>query len=123
MQWCWNIYVPPSLFRNLQHALQKWPRRHLSKFQNIFVQISHCISPNFKIYFSKYLNVYVQISKCIYPNKKISLSQFLNTFLQISKCISLLSNLEHALQMAPVTICPNVQNILVPISKCICPNF
>ena len=51
------------------------------KISNVFVQIS---------------NVFVQISKCICPTFKIYLSQY----------ISLLCNLEHALQMARVAILP-----------------
>ena len=72
---------------------------YLSKFLNVFVQISKCICPNCKIYLSKFLKVFVIEAKCHFrrdtlrtpfctsSNCKVYLSQFLNVFLLLAKCI------------------------------------
>ena len=59
---------------------QKITRRMM---QNVFVQISKCICPNFKMYLSKFQNVFVQISKCICSYLEMYLSTIQNVFVQI----------------------------------------
>ena len=56
---------------------------YLSKFLNVFVQISKCICPNDKMYLSKWLNIFVQIVK-----KKLFLSPLLNSLSTVAPQIS-----------------------------------
>ena len=106
----------PAIFVSISKCICPNFKMYFSQFQNEFVPISKCICHNFKIQLSQFQSVFVPISKCICPNFKIWLSHFQNVFVPISKQLSLLCNLEHALQMASSPYCQNRQDLLY----CLC---
>ena len=86
-------------------------------FQNVFVEIVNIfICPNYQIYLSKLSNTFVQIAKCICQNKIQTQPRMANVLTTgANKREMLVFDLQNVLVQIITCICPNC--------KCICPNY